>query len=209
MYPFDPLPVEMRVPLNKQEHDFQFTRRWFEYRNLTTWSTFLLPRFGLQQPVNMLQIGVFEGMDLVWCCQNLLQHPDSRAVAIDPWLETTKLKSEQMLAVRDRAAHNLTPWDKKIQLIQRFSQDVVPQLPAEQFDLAIIDGDHNRRPVYDDAVNCLRTVKSGGWLVFDDVRNRVKKADHVQAGLDDFLKDHGGSVLFEWRHRYCDCYSKR
>src|SRR3990167_1673824 len=113
---FAKVPNEVSIPIDTTQHDFQFTRHWFRNRNQATWSTYLKPMFGDGRPVRMIQIGVFEGADLVWCCQNLLTHPDSKALAIDPWLETTKLDQTYMTAVENRARHNLLPWSKKVSI---------------------------------------------------------------------------------------------
>ena len=202
---------EISIAIDYTQHDFQFTRNWFRQRNQSTWSTFLLQKYGNDRPVKMVQIGVFEGMDLVWCFQNFLGHPDSHVIGIDPWLGTTKLDDEFMQKVRVRALKNLYPQiaKDKLTLTRGLSQNVLPGLGSNLNDLVIIDGDHNADAVLVDAVESLRIAKSGAWLVFDDVRNRIPKKDHVQAGLDKFLEQHGHLVQLEWRHRYCDCYSKK
>lgn len=218
--PFEKLPEETSVGIDKSMHDFRFTRRWFRHRNQATWSTFFLKKFSNDRPMNMIQIGVFEGMDLVWCLQNILGHTNSRVLAIDPWIETTKLDADYMNDVHDRAVHNLMPWRKKHVIMRGFSQNILPnisyqgieirgqQVKTGQFDLIVIDGDHNADAVYMDAILSLRLIKPGGWMVFDDVRNRIPKKDHVQAGLDRFLGDHQDRVRTVWKHRYCDCVEK-
>ena len=204
------------IPIVKDGYDFQFTRNWFRNRNQATWSTFLKPHYrGLKMewPIRMLQIGVFEGADLVWCLQNFLGHPDSRVIAVDPWAETTKLDSAYMAAVEQRARHNLSYWQDKVQIIKGYSAQVLQELcndPANlnSFDLIVIDGDHTRAAVVTDAVYSLELAKPKGWLVFDDVRNRIPKPDHVIHGIEEFLCDCGDRVKFKWAHRYCDCYEK-
>lgn len=232
---FRPLPNEKKIPLISAggHHNFEFTRRWFLSRNLSTWSNFIFPHFVRGEatdtpPLNVIQIGVFEGMDLLWLLQHVLTHPDSRALAVDPWLATTKLDQEYMDGVMLRARKNLSPWAKKAHLWRGKSDEVLSvftSMPSNisnencpnvcgtvirpgEWDLAIIDGDHNADAVFVDAQLCLRLLKPGGWLVFDDVRNRTPKKDHVQQGLDQFLAGHEHLVTFEWAHRYCDCYSK-
>lgn len=200
---------DQRIPLNTEMHSFRFTRRWFLSRNITTWSTYLLPRFGGGQPIRMVQIGVFEGMDLVWCFQNLLKHSDSIAEAIDPWEATTKLSQEVMDSVKERAVHNLSPWKRKLTIFHDYSFRVLPKLRENHYDLVVIDGDHRAPGVLSDAEEALRILKPGGWMVFDDVRNRIPKKDHVQDGIRQFLEIHKDKVSLEWQHRFCDCYGKR
>jgi predicted O-methyltransferase YrrM len=210
---------EKKIELDRTQYPFRFTRRWFEQRNLVTWSTFFPKRF-TGDPIKMIQIGVFEGMDLIWCLQNILKHPHSRVLAIDPWIKTTKLSQEIMDKVYDNAQHNLRPWRHQLQLTrcESFSvlQDVIANgivigdklLKKGEFDLIVIDGDHNAPAVYDDAVASLELLKPGGWMVFDDVRNRIPKKRHVQMGLDMFMDDYAEQVSRVWYHYHCDCLEK-
>lgn len=198
---------EKNIPL---KGSYDFTRNWFRSRNQATWSTFLPQRFPYDKPWKMIQIGVFEGADLCWCLENILCHPESQVTAIDPWLPTTKLDAAYMENCYQRALSNLHPFRQerfsKIAIMRRLSQDVLPQLQADSYDLIVIDGDHTSDAVLSDAINSLRVVKVGGWLLFDDVRNRIPKKDHVQQGLDRFLADYGKQVQLLWRHRYTDAY---
>jgi hypothetical protein len=119
-----------------------------------------------------------------------------------------------MDAVEARARHNLSPWADKVSIMKGYSQDILQldgildEIGADPADLIVIDGDHNRGPVLQDALLSFELAKKGSWLVFDDVRNRVEKPDHVVHGIDDFLQTHGDKVKLVWRHRYCDCYEK-
>lgn len=213
---FASLANEVNIPIDYAAHDFRFTRKWFKQRNQSTFSTFLPKKFPPDKPLRMIQIGVFEAMDLVWQFQNTLCHPNSLAVGIDPWGATRKLDQDKMDAVHKAAVHNLNPWRRKVELIRGFSQDVLLDaitaplhgIPAGFWDLVVIDGDHNKAAVLRDAVFSLRLVRVGGWLLFDDVRNRVAKKNHVVHGIEQFLKTNGDKVKRVWAHRYCDCYER-
>lgn len=206
--PWAPLPEEKNIAIPGYR-DFEFTRHWFRSRNQVTWSTFLQPRFGnIVRPLKMLQIGVFEGADLTWCFSHILQHPHSRAIAIDPWLETTKLSAEYMEQVRQRAVRNLERWRSKLEIKHGLSQDILP-LIDDEFDLVVIDGDHTAEAVLIDATHAIRLTKPGGWIVFDDVRNRIPKEHHVAEGIDHWLRRYGDHVALAWKHRFVDCYEVR
>ena len=86
---------EKSIPIDHAGFDFQFTKKWFRNRNQGTYSTFFPGRFA-NKPTRMIQIGVFEGMDLVWSLQNILTNASSLVVAIDPWDATRKLSQEQI-----------------------------------------------------------------------------------------------------------------
>lgn len=213
---FAPIEGQVSIPIDLKRHSYEFTRWWFRNRNCSTWSTFLKPKFGDGRSIKMIQIGVFEGQDLVWCLQNILTHEDSKVLAIDPWLATTKLTQEYMDKVEDRAIQNLGFHGDKVYIRKGFSQEILNPIAPVWFnpfgygtvDLIVIDGDHNAGPVCEDALLSFGLLKPGGLLVFDDVRNRVDKSNHVQQGIEKFLSIHGHLVKFEWSHRYCDCYSK-
>lgn len=224
--PFAKLENEQSVPIDKTQHDFQFTRKWFRNRNQTTFSTFLLPKFRgrrrRRKPVYLLQIGVYEGMDLVWQMQHIISnHPDSRALGVDPWLSPKMdRRGKSMDEVELRARHNLTPYREQIELRRGLSQEILPQiiktptqvlgalLPPGFWDLIVVDGDHNAAAVEQDAKNAVELAKVGGWIVFDDVRNRVRKKNHVKQGVEKFLQEQGDRVKLVWQHRHCDCYEK-
>lgn len=207
---FQKLDIERKLPIDRREHEF--TRSWFVHRNLTTFSTFLEPRFPPGKPWRMVQIGVFEGMDLVWQLQNILTHPDCRALAIDPWLATTKLNADHMQRVEGRARRNLERYGSRVEIVKGLSQDILrertPEL-RETLDYVIIDGDHNAAPVFQDAILSYWLVKPGGWLVFDDVENRTPKKDHVKHGVDRWLDSgYEEKVRQVWKHRFCECYER-
>lgn len=200
---------EVSLDLDKSVHAFNFNRRWFVNRNQKTFSMFLPPRFA-DTPTKMIQIGVFEGMDLCWQFQHVLTHPRCRAVAIDPWAATRKLDADWMEGCYERARHNLKPWQEKLEIRRGYSDIILQQLIDDgeegKFDYAIIDGDHTADAVFKDAELCLQLVKRGGWLLFDDVRNQQQKKDHVEAGLHRFLDTHEGALKRVAYHRFCDIY---
>ncbi len=132
-----------------------------------------------------------------------------------------------MDGVYAQARRNLKPWHNKINLVRARSQDVLPTLangmivgtcgsgpkhidPGE-WDLIVIDGDHNADPVYADAVESLKLCRPGGWMLFDDVRNKTTKSEHVYHGIIGWLLDldAGDEVDMIWANRFMNCYEKK
>lgn len=188
-------------------YDFRFRRRWFWLRNCQTFSRYLVPKFAGRLS-RFLNIGIFEAAQESWLLEHVLTSPASSVIGVDPWLPTTKLDAEFMAECRRNAEHNLSyhPRDKWC-LIEGQSQSVLRMLPSVPwFDCAIIDGDHNAEAVREDAALTLPMMKPGGWILFDDVRNRIPKKDHVEDGIKMWLQASGDSVQLVWRHRYVDCY---
>lgn len=195
---------------------FQFTRRWFLNRNLATFREHVAPRWAGKQCL-YLELGVFEAQSLVWMLQRVLTHPRSRAVGVDPWLMTTKLETDFMEAVRQRAVANTREWADRCRLIRGSSAEVLRRMCGRggyagigkgTVDLCMIDGDHNELAVLDDARHCLELVRPGGWLLFDDVENDVEKRRHVKHGLTAFLDEAADRVRFLWKHRYVEAYER-
>ncbi len=83
------------------------------------------------------------------------------------------------------------------------------EIHAGDWDLIIIDGDHRADAVFKDAMHSFDLIRNRGWLLFDDVRNRVPKPQEVPAGLTRFLNEKGKAVRLSWFHRFCDCYEVR
>ncbi len=219
---FEPVEDEVKIEIDKSKYKFRFTRNFFSRRNLSTWSTFFPKKFNNKNPINMIQIGVFEGADLVWCLQNILGHYRSRIVAIDTWMESgSKMDQKCMVKAYDTVKLNLNPWRKQIEIIRGRSQDELKKLIKDgilvhdvpilkrQWDLIVIDGDHSAKSVYIDAIQSFKLIRKGGWMVFDDYHNRITKKHHVQEGVKKFVDDYEDFLKLEWCNRHCVCLSRK
>lgn len=199
-------------------HKFQFTRHWFSSRNKRTFADYVLPEWKYKKAF-YLELGVFEGMSLSWMVLNVLDHPDSRAVGVDPWLMTSKLSSEVMEKVRERAFHNLGPWiGEKVGLVRGSSTEVLRYalrrkqgfmgIRRKGVDLCMIDGNHHAFAVLDDLRLVYKLVRRGGWIMLDDVENQQKKKHHVKEGLAIWLDTDNPRVDLVTKHRYMEIYRK-
>ncbi len=210
---------------DRSDYDFKFTRNWFRNRNLSTFRDYIYPHWSGRNIV-YLEIGVFEGMSLVWMMQHILTSEGSRSVGIDPWLITSKISAERMREVMDRAHHNLLPWrrtgalntnQKRCTLIQANSGEALIRMNRKGYagikkgtvDLCMIDGNHKSGATLDDARLCWPLLKTGGWLLFDDVENDKEKIHHVKEGLDMFLDEIGNEAKFLWEHKYMEAFEKK
>ena len=196
---------------------YDFTHQWFANRNLADFRTHVLSEWG-DKPIRYLELGVFEGMSMLWMMQRVLTHPDSRAVGIDPWLITRKISAEGMDEVRKRAEYNLFPYRDRCTLIRGNSVEVLRRMRRRRgfagistgnLDLCMIDGDHNSLGVLSDARNCFHLLRPGGQVIFDDVDNDKLKKDHVKEGLGQFLEECSDRLELVWEGRYAVCYRKK
>ncbi len=208
-----------KLDIDKTQHDFQFTRNWFRNRNLRTFQERVHPAWA-GKPINYLELGVFEGMSMVWMMQRVLTHNDSQAVGIDPWLMTTKLDNHQMEMVMQRAQHNMIPWQDRCQLMRGNSAEVLRRMCVVKnkgylgispgiVDISMIDGNHNSLAVLDDSRLVFELLKPGGWMLFDDVENKIPKTDHVKKGVELFLGEAKDKVHLLWKHRFMVCFAKK
>jgi len=72
----------------------------------------------------------------------------------------------------------------------------------------MIDGCHNALAVLDDAKLVYALLKPGGWILFDDVENRITKQDHVKHGLQMFKEEMGEKITHLWKNQFMECYRK-
>lgn len=205
-----------KMDIDYEQNTFQFSRNWFRNRNLQTFRECIAPEWA-GKPVVYLELGVFEGQSIVWMLQKILTHPDSRAVGVDPWLQTTKLDEETMEAVMNRAEHNVEPWSDRCRLIRANSAEVLRKMCSRggfggikkgTVDVCLVDGNHNALAVLDDLRHVHRLMRPGGWMLLDDVINVHEKKDHVRQGLDAWLKEIGGGVEQVFQHRFMEGFKK-
>lgn len=112
-----------------------------------------------QKPVEILEIGTFEGRTAFWLLDNI---PNAKVTVIDP-------------DVGSNFRHNFTEWTKDNDT-SRFNWKCGYSYPCmlaefaegKQYDFIYIDGDHNSCGVLEDAVLAWRLLKIGGILLFDD-----------------------------------------
>lgn len=204
----------------------EFTRNWFRKRNLAAFREYVLPAWR-DRPCLYLEIGVFEGMSACWMLQQVLTHSESRAVLVDPWLQTTKLAAAAMEQVRDRAWRNLAhrvgvdgKYGLRYWIERGNSAEVLRKMLGRHgyagvrrgtVDVCMVDGDHNALGVLDDCRLVHDLLKPGGWMICDDVRNDRPKLAHVEDGLRMFLHEReqaGQPMELVWEWRYGECWRK-
>lgn len=105
----------------------------------------------------MLEIGTHEGRSTSWLLENILTSLDARIVAVDIM---------QQPNLWDNLIASGGPY--KVELHIGVSRDILPTLPANDFDFAYIDGSHWSCDVLEDAVLTFRRMKVGGIMAFDD-----------------------------------------
>lgn len=187
--------------------------QWFRRRNQATFRQFVAPEWA-GKPITYLEIGVWEGMSMVWMLENVLTHREAQAVGIDPWLMMVKHSESEMEQVRLRAIKNTMRWPN-CTLQRGNSADVLRTMRKRghlgigkgTVDVCMIDGHHTAYAVADDAEIVLDLLRPGGWIIFDDVETRIKRKNDVADGIRMFYDKNLG-VERIWKDRACECFRK-
>jgi predicted O-methyltransferase YrrM len=159
-----------------------FSEDWFS-KNIPTWTKEL--KYLKDKPINILEIGTFEGRSAIWMLENLLQHPDSKLYCVDNWLN----QGDRNKKVYDTFIKNIEPWKSKVNILKGFSSDILRSLKEkDQFEFIYIDANKHSQNVLEDAVLSFPLLKKNGILIFDDyTHNKEHDVNCPRIGIDAFL----------------------
>ena len=132
-----------------------------------------------------VEVGVWQG-DL---SRQIAQLPISRLYLIDPWesindvegrLHNTDQKNLDDIynKVRRRFFFN-----KKVQLLRKFSADAMSDIQDDSVDWIYIDGNHSYEFVKEDLNGWWPKLKSGGYLCGDDYIEGKYQVEELQFGI--------------------------
>jgi len=158
--------------------------------------------------IQVLEIGSWVGASALSWAQGLKLHNDVNGTitCIDAWkpffdraTQTADYVQKMEMALSTETAyqlfsHNISTLPKSItcQHLRGQSDNLLPLLNDNTFDVIFIDGDHAYTPVLKDIKNSLRLVKDGGIICGDDLNLQLLKVDKentLKHAEDDFIKD--------------------
>ena len=127
------------------------------------------------QPILYVEIGCWKGDSAVWMCENILTHPKSEGVGIDPYEDDYKRGSnEEVKAIAfERLKDHRWTW-----MIGK-SQDCLRVWPGAKIDLLYLDGSHIAHDVLADFVFAFPHLKKGSTIIFDDWGVSRRKKDGI------------------------------
>lgn len=162
------------------------TFRGVAYRLADVWFPYI-PQ--IDRPIRYLEIGAFYGANLLSVASTYGKHPQSVLVAVDPWIDYSdypeyKGQQETIYDTFQSNIHNSQHMDR-IVVKRGYSNEVLPTLEDNSFDIIYIDGNHEPEYVLEDAVLAFRKLKVGGYLIFDDYG--WGGPDLTKRGIDGFL----------------------
>ena len=157
---------------------YRLANNWFPYAPLEP-----------SRPIRYAEIGAFYGANIISVAETYGKHPDSVLIAIDPWTDYAdypEYKGEQV-TIYDAFNRNIEACGvaNKVQIRRGYSNEVLPTLEDNSFDIIYIDGNHEPEYVLEDAVLAFRKLKVGGRLIFDDYG--WGGPNHTQRGIEGFL----------------------
>lgn len=125
-----------------------------------------------ERPVQALEIGSYEGMSACWMLENLLTHPSSWLMCVDPWDGQDATLGARTCEAEARFDANVKTYGIKVRKWKSSSLAALTamhSLPfSRRFDLIYVDGCHEGLTALTDLVLCWPLLAIGGWLIFDD-----------------------------------------
>ena len=149
-----------------------YSQDWFS-RNIPAW-TFLLKRLAKENnPLRILEVGVFEGRSTCWLLENFCKTPASLLVAVDTFQGGIEHKGMELASLRSRFESNIrtVASPARVDIREGFSLPELARLVVEKpqpFDFISIDASHQAPDVLGDAVLAFQLLRVGGVMAFDD-----------------------------------------
>ncbi len=133
------------------------------------------------QPQTIVEIGVFGGKSLIPMAYAQKTLGIGKTYGIDPWDRNASIQGLQDPANKnwwgsldhDWILHHLQTkmqifkLENQVQLIRATSADAPP---INEIDILHIDGNHSEETSSFDVLKWVPLVKSGGWIIFDDLQ---------------------------------------
>lgn len=148
----------------------------------------------------IVEIGVFGGKSLIPMAYALKMQKSGKIYGIDPWNNDESLqgvmneanrfywKTIDLEGVYQALLCNLERFELQnhVQLIRATSANAPP---INDIDLLHIDGNHSEVTSYIDVTKWVPLVKSGGWIIVDDI-SWYEAGNYTQAASVQWLNDH-------------------
>lgn len=165
---------------------YRLADNWFPYVTLDP-----------SKPIRYAEVGAFYGANMVSVAETYGKHSDSTLIAIDPWTDYAdypEYKGQQM-TIYDAFQRNMYACGlaDRVNVKRGYSNEVLPTLEDNSFDIIYIDGNHEPEYVLEDAVLAFRKLKVGGRLIFDDYG--WGGPDLTKRGIDGFLNGYHKRII--------------
>ncbi len=148
--------------------NYKYTQTWFlgsEIRQK------LLSFVDQKNKHNVLEIGCFEGLSSVFFADNLLDHPDSSLMCVDPFMTTDSNDHSEFLQNDEEKNfdYNISHCKNSSKIeINKITSDKFFEDNTKTFDFIYIDGCHISEVVKRDMENSFACLEKGGIMWMDD-----------------------------------------
>lgn len=165
----------------------------FHYRLANNWFTKINVNQYMNKPINYLEIGVFDGSNILSVSKTYGLHRDSKLYCIDHWDSYDK-------NIRTPAyktfINNIENSDAKNKIIinRGYSNSEIPKFNDNFFDIIYIDGNHEPKHVLEDAVLSFRKLKKNGIIIFDDYG--WGGPGFTEKGIDSFISGYHKRIIY-------------
>ena len=168
-----------------RQKGYAFTHDFFS-GNIPTWTRWFA-EFIVAAPIRCLEIGSWQGTSTTWLLDKIVSKRQGIITCIDtfegssehqPWLHTLGATIEDFFDRNITASGHARLCRK---LVGR-SQDVLLNLSDQSYDFIYVDGAHEAKFVIQDAILSWRILRSGGFLIFDDVDYHIAAAPEQDTG---------------------------
>jgi predicted O-methyltransferase YrrM len=158
--------------------------------------------------LQIMEVGSWVGASALSWAQGLKIHNEAKGTltCVDAWkpfFNREKMDNQVYITMEQALdtetayhlfLHNISCIPKSIvcQHLRGQSENILPLLRKNEFDIIFIDADHAYTPVWKDLRNALSLVKEGGIICGDDLNLQLSEVDRdvaMQHAEDDFIKD--------------------
>ena len=145
---------------------------------------------------SILEIGCYEGLSSVFFADNLLSHPESSLVCVDPFM-TLETNDHREFLNNDEEQNfdfniEICSNSKKI-TVHKITSDKFFETNRSTFNFIYIDGCHEPDFITRDMQNSFSVLESGGIMWMDDYSggDGIK----IKTAMNNFLKDYEGKYI--------------
>jgi len=166
------------------------------------------------KPINYLEIGTLHGRNLIKVANSYCNHPNSKLYCIDPWFDYdgySEYKNQQETSWKIFNENiDTAKIRNKVEIHRDLSENVVPTLPNDYFDIIFIDGNHETEYVYKDGVMSFDKLKSGGYMIFDDYFYVKSNWPETRIGVNNFIETYKDKIeIITLANSFYQCILKK